>query len=95
MNTRLTDADKARYHQTKVERVAILKKTLREALASTAASLDTVPADEKVTMVAFLYHTTWEDMTGVPVQMTVEGQKKALVEAQRSHSYDSVRVTEN
>jgi len=95
MNTRLSTADVARFRQSKLERVAVLKKTLREALASTAASLDTVPAEERVTIVTFLDHFPWEDMSGVPTQITVEAQKKALVEAQRSHSYDSVRVTEN
>ena len=96
MSSRLSTADVARYRQTKLERVAVLKKTLTESLASTAASLDTVPAEEKVTLVAFLDHFPWEDMTGVPVQITIEGQKKTLIEAQRARSLDSaVRVTEN
>ncbi len=96
MNTRLTPADIAKFHQTKVERVGMLKKTLTDTLVSTAASLDTVPSEEKITIVAFLDHFSWEDMSGVPVQITVEGQKKALIDAQKSGTKASaVRVTEN
>jgi hypothetical protein len=97
MNTRVTPADVARFRQTKLERVAVLKKTLREALASTAASLDAVPLEEKVTIVAFLDHFPFEDMNGVPSQISVEGQKKALLDAQRAgRGLESVvRVTEN
>ena len=98
MNTRLTPADVARFKQTKLERVGMLKKTLREALASSAASLDTVPGEEKMTIVAFLDHFPWEDMNGVPSQITVEGQKKALLEAQRAGGRaleSAVRTTEN
>ena len=98
MSSRLTPADIAKFHQTKAERVVVLKKTLTEALGSTAASLDTVPADEKITIVAFLYHFTWEDMNGIPVQITVEAQKKALLDAQKAGGKvpaSAVRVTEN
>src|SRR5579871_3116308 len=54
MSSRLTPSDIAKFHQTKLERVGVLKKTLTDALGSTAASLDTVPADEKITIVTFL-----------------------------------------
>ncbi len=98
MSTHLSPAEVARYRQTKIERAVALKKALREALASTAASLDTVPPEEKVVMVAFLDHFPFEDMNGVPTQITVEGQKKALLEAQRSGGKSletAVKVTEN
>jgi len=97
MSSRLTPADVVKFHQTKVERVGVLKKALTDTLVSTAASLDTVPAEEKITIVAFLDHFSWEDMGGIPVQITVEGQKKALLEAQKSGSKTAsvVRVTEN
>ena len=46
----------AKFRQKKLDRIPVLKKALREALASTAASLDTVPPDEQITIVAFLSH---------------------------------------
>ncbi len=42
----------------------MLKKALRDALVASAASLDTVPADEQVTIVAFLDYYPWEDPSG-------------------------------
>jgi hypothetical protein len=73
-----------RYHQKKLERVPTLKKALREAIVSTAASLDTVPPDEEIVMVIFLARHQWEDTTNVPVQIKIEGKKKALLDAQHA-----------
>jgi hypothetical protein len=98
MHASLSKEEIARYRQKKLERLPILKKTLREALVSTAASLDTVPPEEQITIVAFVDHFPWEDMTGLPVQLTVQAQKKKLLEAQHSGGpgLDAViRVTEN
>lgn len=98
MQATLTKEDIAKHRQKKLERIPILKKALRDALVSTAASLDTVPPDESITIVAFLPHYSWEDINGVPAQIMVQGQKKKLLEAQ--HGGDAaldavVRVSEN
>ncbi len=42
-----------------------------------------VPPDEQIVLVAFLSHFPWEDLTGVPAQIMMQGSKKKLMEAQR------------
>jgi hypothetical protein len=42
-----------------------------------------VPPDEQIVLVAFLSHFPWEDISGLPVQIMVQGSKKKLMEAQR------------
>jgi hypothetical protein len=84
--------------QKKLDRIPALKKVLRESMVSMAASLDTVPGEEQIAIVAFIDHYPWEDVTGVPVQITLTAQKKKLVDAQRAGGagLDAViRVTEN
>jgi hypothetical protein len=83
MHAAVDKGDIARTRQTKLERIPLLKKALREALVSTAASLDTVPADEQITIVAFITNYPWEDVSGIPGQVMVQAQKGKLLEAQR------------
>jgi hypothetical protein len=42
-----------------------------------------VPPDEQIVLVAFLSHFPWEDLTGVPSQIMMQGSKKKLMDAQR------------
>ncbi|HUA84546.1 MAG TPA: hypothetical protein VMB85_11845 [Bryobacteraceae bacterium] len=92
----VSKADIARLHQLKLERIPLLKKALREALVSTAASLDTVPATEQVTIVALLDHYAWEDLSGLPSQVMVQAVKGKLLDAQRTGNVESViQVSEN
>jgi tetrahydromethanopterin S-methyltransferase subunit B len=84
MSTRLTKDDIARVRQKKIDRLPTLKKALRESMVSMAASLDTVPGEEQIAIVAFIDHYPWEDVAGIPVQITLTAQKKKLVEAQRA-----------
>jgi len=61
-----------------------LQKAMAQALVDTAASLDTITPDEQIVMVALLSHYPWEDLSGLPQQIMVQGQKKQLLEAQRA-----------
>jgi hypothetical protein len=71
------------HRQKKLTRVAELKRAMRLALVETAASMDTIPAEEQITIVAFLSKYPWEEMKDVPLQISMQGQKKRLLEAQR------------
>jgi len=98
MHAAVNKDDIARVRAKRMERLPMLKKALRDALVASAASLDTVPADEQVTIVAFLDYFPWEDPAAMPAQVMVQAQKGKLLEAQRSGgaALDSViRVTEN
>jgi hypothetical protein len=96
MHTTLTKEEMAAYRQKKLERVPQLKKMMREALVSNAAALDTVPPDEQIVIVTFLLRLPWED-PGTPVQVTLQGQKKKLLEAQHAGGAvldAAIRITE-
>ena len=98
MNSRVSKDDIARVRQKKLDRIPTLKKTLREAMVTMASSLDAIPGEEQIAIVAFIDHYPWEDVTGVPVQITLTAQKKKLAEAQRAGwaGLDAViHVTEN
>ena len=98
MNTRITKEEIAKVRQKKLDRIPVLKKTLRDSMGAMASSLDTVPGDEQIAIVAFIDHYPWEDVTGVPVQITLTAQKKKLVEAQRAGGAGldaAIHVTEN
>lgn len=98
MNTRLSKEEIAKVRQKKLDRLPVLRKALKESMAAMAASLDTVPGEEQIAIVTFVDHYPWEDVTGVPVQITLTAQKKKLVDAQRAGGAGldaAIRVTEN
>jgi len=86
-----------RHRAKKLERIPQLKSALRDALVASAASLDTVPPDEQIVIVAFITRYPWEDGTGVPAQITVQAPKRKLLEAQRAGANleAMIRVSEN
>ena len=68
------------------------------AVADAAASLDPVPADDQVTLVVYLPAHEWEDVSGMPGQITFRGKKKALIDAKRAGVAalaQAVTITEN
>jgi hypothetical protein len=85
-----------RHRQKKLERMPQLKSALREALAASAASLDTVLPEEQVVIIAFLTRYPWEDAAGIPAQVTLQAPKKKLLDAQRAgvNLEQVIRVTE-
>jgi hypothetical protein len=96
MHPTLTKEEMVVYRQKKLDRMPQLKKTLRDALVSTATSLGTVPSEEQITIVAFLSRYPWEDPS-LPVQVTVQGQRKKLIDAQAAGAPvldAAIRITE-
>ena len=97
MGVTLNKEDVVKHRAKKIARLPELKREMQKALAASAASLDTVPPDEQIVMVAFLSRYPWEDVTGLPAQVIMQGQKKKLLDAQRAggQSLDAaIRVTE-
>jgi|SRR5581483_1068006 len=82
-------------HKKKLERVPILKKVLKDALVSAAASLNSIPPDEQVVIAVVLPRFTFEDASGLPVQVTVQAPKRKLLEAKGPALDALIRVTEN
>ena len=84
MHANVTKDEVAKARQKKLDRIPQLKKAMRDALVACAAAMDTVPADEQITIVTFLSHYPWEDMNGVPSQLSLQAPRKKLVDAQHA-----------
>jgi hypothetical protein len=98
MHPTVTKEEVVRAHKTRGERIAQLRQAMPLAVADVAASLDPVPADDQVTVVVYLAYHEWEDVSGMPGQMTFRGKKKALLDAKRAGGgalTQAVTITEN
>jgi len=98
MHPTVTKDEVAKAHKARGERIAQLKKAMPLAVADVATSLDTMPGDDQVTLVVYLQHHEWEDISGMPGQITFRGKKKALMDAKRAGVAalaQAVTVTEN
>ncbi|HYZ87258.1 MAG TPA: hypothetical protein VE621_22780 [Bryobacteraceae bacterium] len=76
-----TKEELQRIHQKKVTRLVALKKNMRDLLVNAAATLDTVPMDEKIALGITLFYFNWEDHTGLPKQVLMVAPKRALLSA--------------
>jgi hypothetical protein len=89
----------AKHRLKKLERLPELKKLMRQTLIDVAATMDTVPAEEQIVIVAFLSKYPWEDTSGLPVQVMWRGQKKKLLELMRGpmtpELESAIQVTQN
>jgi hypothetical protein len=84
MRSEVTKEEKDRHRQKRIERLPQLRRALRQALADSAASLDTVPPDEQIVIAVVLSHYPWEDVSGRPIELKLQAAKKKLLEAQRA-----------
>jgi hypothetical protein len=87
-------------HTQKLQRVPLLKQTMRESMLAMAASLDGVPANENIVLgVSLVYFTKWEDTTGLPSQIIMQAERQKLLDVQlgrasRSSLDSSIHVQE-
>jgi hypothetical protein len=79
----------------KLERIPILKRVLKDALVSAAASLATIPPDEQVVIAVIIPRFKFEDPTGLPAQVTVQASKRKLLESKGAALDALIRITEN
>ena len=70
----------ARVHQKKLDRLPRLKEIMRDMMVDSAASLDAVSPNEQVVVGVTLFHFSWEDVNGLPAQLLMQAQRKALVD---------------
>lgn len=98
MHPTVTKEEVVRAHKVRAERIQELKQAMRVAVADAASSLDPVPPDDQVTLVVYLAYHEWEDVSGMPGQLTFRGKKKALIDAKHAGAAalaQAVQITEN
>lgn len=92
---RMTQENVVENHRKMAERLPKLKLAMQTMLASTAASLDNVPPDEKVVLGVTLTQYPWQDRAGIPSQIVMLGGKKNLIDASRSGNLASAVTVED
>jgi len=83
-----------RIHQRKVAKLQVLKKAMREMLASSAAAIDGLPPNEQVVIAVTLFYYSWEDREGLPSQILLQAPKSVLVGAPGQTSNLAVQLKE-
>ena len=70
-------------HTQKMQRVPLLKQTMRQAMLSMASSLDGVRPNENIVLgVSLVYFTKWEDTTRLPAQIIMQAERQKLLDVQ-------------
>jgi hypothetical protein len=69
----------ARVRARKLQKLPLLRQTMRDMLLGAASSLDSVPAAERIVVAVSLFHYHWEDTAGLPQQIVMQGERRALL----------------
>ncbi|MBI5280710.1 MAG: hypothetical protein HY858_03430 [Candidatus Solibacter usitatus] len=76
----LSKDDIARVRAAKLKRIPELKNLMREMLVASSASMDRLPAEERLVLGVSLYYNAWEDPAGMPRVIMMQAQRRALME---------------
>lgn len=87
----VTDAEKATLRKKKLERLPVLRAAMKEMLVSFAKSMDRLPVNEQVVLGITLLNRGFEDTAGLPAQIVMQGERKALLAGQMT----GIKVREN
>ena len=77
----VTQDEVRRTHDKKVQRMAAIRTAMRAMLVDSARSLDSVPPDEQIAVGLSLFYWKWENREGLPAQIVMHAQRKALLQA--------------
>lgn len=90
-----TKEEQAQIRKTKLARVPQLKKVLKDALVAAAGSLNTIPPDEQIVIAVIIPRFSFEDAAGIPVQITLQGSKRKLLESKGAALDAVIKITED
>lgn len=76
----LSKEDVARVRELKQKRLPQIRGLMQEMLLAAAQSLDRLPANEQVVLALMLWSHPWEDTSGLPRLIQMQGQKAALLD---------------
>ena len=76
----ITKDETVRIREKKVARIPKLKAAMQDMLVNSAGSLDSVPDSEQVALGVSLFYWRGENTEGLPAQIVMHAQKRALVD---------------
>ena len=77
----ITKEDMARIRAKKLDRLPLLRESMRNTLLDAAASLDDVPHNEQIVVGVSLLYRADEDSSGMPGQILMQGERGKLIDA--------------
>jgi hypothetical protein len=75
----LPESERAKLRKKKLERLPMLRTAMREMLVNAALVMDPVPPTEKMILSVSLLHMPHEDVAGLPVQIVMQAERRALL----------------
>lgn len=75
----ITKEELVRVHDKKISRLPQLKTAMQEMLLNSAGSLDSVPANEQITLGITFFYWRGESTEGLPSQIVMHAPKRVLV----------------
>jgi len=75
----ITKDEFVRVHDKKLSRLPQLKTAMQDMLLNSAGSLDSVPANEQITVSITLFYWRGENTEGLPAQIVMHAPKRVLV----------------
>ena len=79
----------------KLKKLPVLKDAMRSLMASSAATLDSLPLNQKVAFEARLWRFRWEDSKGIPERIFMSAEKSKLLSAQGNAAALAAAVEEH
>lgn len=76
-NQSITPQQVVRVHQQKVERLPLMRQTMKDMWTQTASTLNMVPSNEQIIVAVRLLYKSWEDTKGLPGQIILKGPRSA------------------
>lgn len=73
-----------RIHEKKLKQVPVLIEQMRQAVLTSAGSLDALPLKENVIVGVTIGYQSWEDRSDLPSQIVVQAQKQKVLVAKLS-----------
>jgi hypothetical protein len=89
----ITKDELTRMHDKKLTRLPKLKEAMQDMLLNSASSLDSVPANEQITLGITLFYWHGENTEGLPAQIVMHAQRRALVNAKTGMADKSTLAT--
>ena len=73
----ITPQEVVKVHQQKIERLPLMRQTMKDMWAHTAATLNMIPSNEQIVVAVRLLYKSWEDTKGLPGQILLKGTRGA------------------
>jgi hypothetical protein len=74
----ISEAEKKSVWERKVKHLPLLKSAMKETIISMAGALNSTPANDQIVLNVRLLYYPWENTSGLPMQIRLQGDRKSL-----------------